>query len=170
MVPLTVETLIVVGAPGPSVLVLRPVEECISEGKFRIVPIWVGLAEAAQLNMAIRSAKTSRPATHDLLLDAITNLDARVDHVLINNVDGSVFFARLFLRQHNRIVELDARPSDAISLALRQKAPLYIDERVLNRASYPYIVKQPLDAAFAQRELSEFHSFLENVDPDDFSK
>ncbi len=169
MVPVTVETLIVTSAPGPSVMVLRPLEDSVSEGKFRIVPIWVGMAEATQLSLALEHTKMTRPMTHDLFLDAITNLDARVDHVLINNMKGAMFFSRLTLRQHDRLIELDARPSDSIALALRQEAPVYIEETVLERASYPYIVRKGLNKEFAQKELAEFHSFLENVDPDDFN-
>lgn len=104
------------------------------------------------------------PTTHDLLLDALTNLDASVDHVLIDKVKGSLFFAKLTLSQHGRLIELDARPSDALSLALREDAPLYINEDVLERASYPYIVRKPIEDESAEEELEEFRSFLEDLD------
>lgn len=77
--------------------------------------------------------------THDLFLDALTNLDARIDHVLINEVNGPTFYAKLVLRQHSRLIELDARPSDALALAIRQEAPIYMNEDVLERASFPYV-------------------------------
>ena len=169
MVPVKVNTLIVTAAPGPSILVLEPIEDCASEGKSRIVPIWVGINEATQLSVAIDNAKLTRPMTHDLFLDALTNLDACIDHVLINNSKGTMFFAKLSLRQHGRLISLDARPSDAISLALRQHAPLYIDEDVLEKASYPYIRRKEFDEEQLKEELTEFHSFLQSVDPDDFS-
>ena len=66
-------------------------------GISRIVPIMVGAAEAAQLHLAVTHTKVARPTTHDLLLDALTNLDASVDHVLIDKVKGSLFFAKLTL-------------------------------------------------------------------------
>ena len=169
MVPLTVQTLIVARAPGPSVLVLQPVEESPVPGKSRIVPIWVGVAEASQLNLAITRTKVARPTTHDLFLDALTNLDARVDHVLIDGVKGSLFFAKLTLRSRGRLIDIDARPSDAISLAIRESAPLYIDEDVLEHASYPYVVRRPFDTEFAEEELDEFRMFLQGLDPQDFS-
>ena len=153
MIPIVVQTLIVTSAPGPSAL----------------VPIWVGVAEATQLSIALEHTKMTRPMTHDLFLDAITNLDARIDHVLINDVQGAMFFSKLFLSQHGRIVELDARPSDAVSLALRQDAPLFIEESVLERASYPYIVRNKTGLPVTQQELAEFHSFISNISPDDFS-
>lgn len=169
MIPIVVETLIVTSAPGPSALVLRPLEDSVSDGKYRVVPIWVGVAEATQLSIALEHTKMSRPMTHDLFLDAITNLDARVDHVLINNVKGSMFFAKLVLSQHGRTIELDARPSDAVSLALRQDAPLFIEECVLERASFPYIVRNKFGKPVTQQELAEFHSFIANIRPEDFS-
>lgn len=154
---------------GPSILVLQPIEESPVPGISRIVPIMVGAAEAAQLHLAVTHTKVARPTTHDLLLDALTNLDASVNHVLIDKVKGSLFFAKLTLSQHGRLIELDARPSDALSLALREDAPLYINEDVLERASYPYIVRNPIEDESAELELEEFRSFLEDLDPKDFS-
>lgn len=168
MIPITVQTLIITSAPGPSALVLRPLEESVSDGKFRIVPIWVGVAEAVQLSTALEHKKMTRPMTHDLFLDAVTNLDARIDHVLINDVKGAMFFSKLALSQHGRTIELDARPSDSVSLALRQDAPLFIEESVLERASYPYIVRKKATDTLDQHELDEFHSFISSIRPDDF--
>lgn len=79
MIPIVVQTLIVTSAPGPSALVLRPLEDSVSDGKYRVVPIWVGVAEATHLSIALEHTKMTRPMTHDLFLDAITNLDARID-------------------------------------------------------------------------------------------
>ena len=163
MVPIAVQKIIIGSAPGPSILVLQPIEESPVPGISRIVPIMVGAAEAAQLHLAVTHTKVARPTTHDLLLDA------SVDHVLIDKVKGSLFFAKLTLSQHGRLIELDARPSDALSLALREDAPLYINEDVLERASYPYIVRKPIEDESAEEELEEFRSFLEDLDPKDFS-
>lgn len=168
MIPVNIQTLIVSAAPAPSIIVLRPVEEAIQEGKYRIIPIWIGVAEAAQMGVALEKARFSRPMTHDLLLDALTNLDARVDHVVINDVKGATFFARLALRQHDRLIDLDARPSDALALAVRQKAPIYVEEDVLERASFPYVLKRTGQDVDAERELSEFRRFLEELAPEDF--
>ena len=109
MIPVTVQTLIVSAAPSPSIIVLQPVEEIVQEGKSRIIPIWVGVNEATQMGIALEKARFSRPMTHDLFLDALTNLDAQIDHVVINDVQGATFFARLTLRQHDRLIDLDAR-------------------------------------------------------------
>ena len=166
MIPGRIQTLIVTAAPAPSIIVLQPVDET-QNGKSRVVPIWIGAAEAAQMGVALEKARFTRPMTHDLFLDALTNLDARVDHVVINDVKGPTFFARLALRQGGRLIELDARPSDALSLAVRQEAPIYIEDNVLERASFPYLFKKAPDE---EDELEEFRTFLEELAPEDFEE
>lgn len=171
MIPVNVQTLIVSAAPAPSIIVLQPVESAVQTGKSRIVPIWVGVNEATQMGIALERARFSRPMTHDLFLDALTNLDARVDHVVISDVKGSTFFARLALRQHDRLIDLDARPSDALALAIRQRVPVYIEETVLERASFPYVLKQsPEHDEAIKQELDEFKKFLEEIAPEDFEQ
>ncbi len=165
MIPLKVLTLIVTNPNHPAALVLQPIEETPGN-KSRVVPIWVGPAEAMQLAIAVEQVKTPRPMTHDLMLDAVTNLDARIDHAVICDVKGTTFFSKLFLRQGERLIDLDARPSDAIALAVRQDAPLYIEESALEKGSFPYIVRENATDA----ELKEFHNFIENIAPEDFEE
>lgn len=171
MVEVNVQTLVVSTAPAPCVLVLQPLLEEPTETddhvSSRILPIWVGVAEATQLGVVLEKAKFARPMTHDLMLDALTNLDATIDHVLISDVRGSMFYARLYLRQHDRLVDLDARPSDAISLALRQNAPIYVEESVLDRASYPFVYRKRADRS---TELEAFKSFVQTLEPEDFEQ
>ena len=166
MVELKVLTLIVTGFGTPSYLVLQPVEELVAEGKSRVVPICIGPHEAISLGMTLENTRFSRPMTHDLMLDAMTNLDAVVDHVLICDMKDGTYFARLYLMQHGRLIDLDARPSDAITLALRQGAKLYIDEEVLEKGSYPYLFKRPYNE---EEIVEDFKTFLEGVSPDDFA-
>ena len=165
MIEMNVLTLIITGQETPSFLVLQPVEEPVAEGKSRIVPICIGPHEAMGLGAVLEGAKFERPMTHDLMLDAFTNLDARIEHTLINGVRNGTFFARLCLTQHGRLIDLDARPSDAIALALRQNAPVYIEEAVLEQASFPYLFKRPFDE---EQIVDEFKAFLDGVTPDDF--
>ena len=141
MVPVRIKTLIVTAAPSPSIIVLQPEEEA-QHDKSRIVPIWIGSTEAAQMGVALERARFTRPMTHDLFLDALTNLDARIDHVVISDMKGPTFFAKLVVRQGPRLVSLDSRPSDALSLAVRQEAPIYMEEHVLERASFPYLFRK----------------------------
>lgn len=164
MVNMRVLTLIMTGHGSPSVVVLEPMEESTGQAS-RIVPIWIGSTEAAQLGIALEQAKLPRPLTHDLFLDALTNLDATVDHVLIDDVKKQTFYAKLVLRQGGRLIALDARPTDALALALRQHAPLHMTEEVLERGSFPYIFKTPKNE---EVELQQFHSFIDNLKPEDF--
>lgn len=166
MVELKVLTLIMTGPGSPSFLVLQPIEELASEGKSRVVPICIGPNEAIALGTVLENARFARPMTHDLMLDALTNLDARIEHVLINDMKDGTFYARLCLTQHGRLIDLDARPSDAIALALRQGSPVYIEENVLEQASFPYLFNRPYDE---EAIVDDFKSFLDGVSPDDFA-
>lgn len=166
IIPLRVLTLIFTGPVNPAILVLEPIEE-LKDGCSRVLPIWVGAAEAMQLGAAIEHAKAPRPMTHDLFLDALTNLDACVDHVLIDDAQGETYFAKLVLRQGGRLISLDARPTDALSLALREDAPFMTTEEVLAKASFPYIFNDPRDK---DAEMEEFRSFVSTLTPQDFSQ
>lgn len=167
MIPVRIQTLIVASAPAPSIIVLQPLEETDQEGSVSVVPIWVGINEATQMGIALEKARFSRPMTHDLFLDALTNLDATIDHVFIHDVSDSTFFAKLVLRQHARLIELDARPSDALALAVRQEAPIFIADEVLEKASFAYSFKKsPVD----EEEIDAFHEFIEGLAPKDFEE
>lgn len=171
MIPLTVQTLIVSNSNMPSVLVMRPDEPLNSSGNARVIPIWIGLPEATQIGIALEHLVMPRPLTHDLFMNAIASLDAFIDHVEIYDLVDTTFYAKLFLRQHERSVVLDARPSDAIALAIKQDAMVYIDEPILNRASYPYLINdkeqaQPLN----ESQIKEFHDYVETLRPDDLEE
>jgi bifunctional DNase/RNase len=166
MVPLKVLTLVFTGPVRPSVLVLEPVETEPRDGMSRIVPIWIGANEAVQLGAAIEHIKLPRPMTHDLFLDALTNLDTRVDHVLIDGAEGDTFYSKLYLRQGGRLFSLDARPTDALSLAIREDVPFMIDEDVLARKSFPYLFNSDSNREI---ELQDFHDFIQNLSPEDFN-
>ena len=165
MVPVSVQTLVVAPAPSPSILVLCPTEDYESHSNCRVVPIWIGATEAGQLGMALEGTRLARPLTHDLLIDAITNLDATIERVEITDVKGQTFYANLVLRDGERLVNLDARPSDAVALAIRQGSPLFMAEHVLEAASYPFIFQRD---ATDEKELDEFREFVQSLSPEDF--
>lgn len=165
MVSVDILTLIMSPMPGPSILVLQPSEDMGKKQNSRVVPIWVGVSEATQLGIAIEHVRFARPMTHDLFLDALTNLDTVVESVVIDDVQGPTFFAKLKLQHHGRTITLDARPSDAISLALREQAPLYMTEAVLEKASFPYLFNEGGE----EEELEEFRDFISHIAPEDFN-
>lgn len=168
MVPVSVLTLIMSPVPSPSILVLQPTADVGTNKNSRVVPIWVGVSEATMLGIALEKARFKRPMTHDLFLDALTSLDAFVDHVTIYDVQGPTFYAELALKARGKLLSLDARPSDAIALALREEAPLYMDESVLERTSFPYLFNEDTDDS--DRVMADFHDFIEQLTPDDLAE
>ena len=103
------------------------------EEKF-FLPIWVGIFEANAIALQLENVTTPRPMTHDLLRNMISELNARVIRVVINDLRDSTFFAQIRLLTGEKTLELDARPSDAIALALRVEAPIYVAQSVLDQA------------------------------------
>ena len=98
------------------------------------LPIWVGIFEANAIALQLENVSTPRPMTHDLLRNMISELDARVTRVVINDLRDSTFFAQIRVITGERTLELDARPSDAIALALRVEAPIFVAQSVLDQA------------------------------------
>ncbi|MCH4221582.1 MAG: bifunctional nuclease family protein [Eggerthellaceae bacterium] len=165
MVPVKIQTLIVAQAPHPSILVLVPSEDTPQHDDSRVVPIWMGTSEATQIGLAINQTKFKRPLTHDLMIDMISQLDASIIGVDIVRVEQQTFYAELSLHQQGRTIVVDARPSDAIGLAIREQAPIRISSDVLRQASFPYITRSKEEV---NKELSDFHSFVTTLSPDDF--
>ena len=115
--------------------------------------------------MALEHVKFARPMTHDLMLDALTNLDARVDSMVIYGSKGADVLRAPGSFPGRTTHHLDARPSDAIALALRKDAPLYIEETVLDASSFPFLFKGEKQT---EEELAAFKTFLDHISPEDF--
>ncbi len=161
-----IATVVVSNGPLPSLLILRPKNK---ERATEALPIRIGTTEAIGLAMGVDFQKSSRPMTHDLLRNTISSLGAMVKNIEITDVIGTTFFAKISLMTENgRHIGLDARPSDAISLALRAKAPLFVDERVMNIAGYPDFETAKREAQ--KENVAEFDKFVENISPSDFSE
>lgn len=165
MVPVSVYSLIITEPPAPSLLLLCPDEDTVDKAQIRVIPILIGATEAAQIGAALKGVRMERPSTHDLFMDALTNLDTLVSRVVIDKAEGKSFFSTLFLREEGREIALDARPSDSVSLALRQNAPILIDEQVIMETAHLLSVKKEREDG---SDLAEFHSFIEGISPDDF--
>lgn len=137
-------------------------------GETRFLPIWIGPAESDAILLALENIQVPRPTTHDLLKSSIESLYGKLERVAIHSVDESsgTFYAKLVLSQAGKLepIEVDARSSDSIALALRFKAPIFVSEAVL---SQPNVVK---DKEKVNRDIEEFKKFLEDVKPSDFDK
>jgi bifunctional DNase/RNase len=129
----------------------------------RQLPIWVGIFEANAIALELEKISTPRPMTHDLLKNVLEALEARVEKVVINDLRDNTFFALIHLRVRGAEVTVDSRPSDAIALALRVGAPLFVAEEVVQKAKTVDVTKESED----QERLKEW---LENLKPEDFGK
>ena len=128
LVPMSIKGLMLDPVSNSPIVVLKDDTE-----KF-FLPIWVGIFEANAIALQLENVSTPRPMTHDLLRNMISELDARVTRVVINDLRDSTFFAQIRVIIGDRTLELDARPSDAIALALRVEAPIYVAQSVLDQA------------------------------------
>src|SRR5437016_760772 len=128
LVPMSIKGLMLDPVSNSPIVVLKDEEE-----KF-FLPIWVGIFEANAIALQLENVTTPRPMTHDLLRNMISELDARVTRVVINDLRDSTFFAQIRLITGDKTLELDARPSDAIALALRTEAPIFVAQTVLDQA------------------------------------
>lgn len=100
-----------------------------------VLPIWIGRPEAGAIAMQLAGQTFERPLTHDLLRIAIEGLEARVSKIVITDLRGTTFFAKIFLARGDEIVAIDARPSDSIALALRAQAPIFVEQALFEANS-----------------------------------
>jgi len=129
----------------------------------RFLPIWIGQFEATSILMELQGVKPTRPLTHDLLRTLCETLSMKVEKIVINDIQDGTFFARIFLKNKTKQFDLDARPSDAIALAVRVKAPIFAVDSVVDKAS---IISEEGE----EEEVERFKEFIESVNPEDFKE
>ena len=153
----------------------------------RYLPIWIGASEADAIAVKLQGTLVQRPLTHDLMQSVIDALGGKVNSIIISNLQGEVFFAKIILNRDGEQVEIDSRPSDAIALAVRVQAPIYAEEDVLNRGGVwldketgkPVAEetepqanpegKQVIDEEM-RKKASAFYDYINKIDLDDFGK
>lgn len=101
----------------------------------RVLPIVIGSREADAIDQRVKGVTAVRPMTHDLLANVIESLSGEIEKIVINDLKEHTFFAKLIIRQHDELVEVDSRPSDAIALGVATEVPIYVEEHVLREAS-----------------------------------
>ena len=126
----------------------------------RTLPIWVGMFEANAIALQIENISTPRPMTHDLLRNVIHDLKAAVEKIVVCDLQDGTFYALIYLRVHGEILAIDSRPSDAIALALRTRAPIFVEETVIDSA-------KTVDVATVKSDAERLQKYLESLDPDD---
>jgi len=153
-----------VDIPGNApVLVLREVA-----GAGRLVPIFIGQAEAGAIGFALDGVVTPRPMTHDLFCETIEHLGASLTAVEITRVEQSTFYAELILKVGDAESRLSARPSDAVALALRFHCPVWASDSVLEEAGL-LPDDDTDDSGDGGDVVEEFRAFIDNVNPEDFA-
>ncbi len=128
-----------------------------------LLPIWIGIFEANAIALRLEGVETPRPMTHDLLQQALVRLGAGVERVVISDLREGTFFALIYLQTPQGALRLDARPSDAIALAVRVQAPIFVLRAVLEQAKAEELAAEPSD----EEKLKQW---LENISPEDLGK
>ncbi|TET81789.1 bifunctional nuclease family protein [candidate division TA06 bacterium] len=129
----------------------------------RVLPIWIGHAEASAIAIALEGIKVERPLTHDLIRAVIEGLKAKVSRILINELKDNTFYAKIYLERGKSIINVDARPSDSIALALRVQVPIFVSQNVLSSSG----TSMEIDDETRAKTLKKF---LANLNPEDFGK
>ncbi|MHB1022953.1 MAG: bifunctional nuclease family protein [Acidobacteriaceae bacterium] len=128
-----------------------------------VLPIWVGIYEANAIALEIEKATPPRPMTHDLLKNMIRGLNAQVNKVVVSELRDDTFYAVIWMEQEGELISIDARPSDALALALRSDCPIYVNRSVLENSRL---------AATGAQNLStdELRRWLENLNDEDMGR
>ena len=127
----------------------------------RVLPIWIGIFEANAIALELRKINTARPMTHDLILNIIKGLAAKVVKIVVTELKDNTFYAAIHMNTKDGEVVIDSRPSDAIAVALRVGTAIYVAEEVINQAGR-------YEEAKADDKSGDFMEWLEKLDPDDF--
>ena len=191
MIRVDIESIMMANGPMPSLVVLREREGAAhAESPLRALSIQTGAFEAAAIGKGIDGDTPARPIAHDLLLNTVQSLGARVERVEISRMDAPVFYATVVLeggtagtacdgkdaepgdhgayraaRETGGEIKIDARPSDALALAVRSNAPIYVEDDVMNRAGSAGPIAAPQDS---EQDLDSLDDMIKNLTPDDF--
>ena len=157
MIEMTIKGLTVDPITNMPIVILKD-----KDGK-RALPIWVGVFEANAIALQIENVETPRPMTHDLLRNIITDLDGSVDRIVVNDLRDNTFYAVIHLTVRGERVSIDSRPSDAIALALRTRAPILVEESVIDNA-------KTADFGGGHEDNDRLQKWLESLDPEELGK
>ena len=146
-IEMTIKGLMIDPITNMPIIILR------DENGQRVLPIWVGVFEANAIALQIENVQTPRPMTHDLLKNVIDDLRGHVDRIVVCELKENTFYARIHMTAQGRAFEVDARPSDAIALALRTRSPIFVEEEVITNARSVESSKENMDLGRLQKWL-----------------
>ncbi len=133
------------------------------------LPIWIGLLEATAIASEMEDVKFSRPMTHDLLKSIMDKTDIKIDKIEICDLRDNTYYALIHLMNRGKALTIDSRPSDAIALALRSKAPIFVSDEVLNKSKQIEATKESVPADKSEQG-KRWQDILEKLNPEDFGK
>lgn len=141
-----------------------------TDGEGRLLPIFIGGAEAQAIALAMEEVETPRPMTHDLFKDVLDHLGVRLERIVVTELRDRTFFAELELAGGNGARRISSRPSDAVALAVRTGAPIFVADSVLDAAGHTVEPEDSEgDETPAEEVLDQFREFLDQVTPEDFN-
>jgi len=145
-------------------------QETIDDG--RMLPIFIGQAEATAIALALEEVETPRPMTHDLLRDVLMVMGAELTKVVVTDLREKTFFAELHLQVNNKTEVVSCRPSDALALAARTGSPIFAETHVVDTAGFvPEPDEDDADGEeHVEEVLDEFREFIDNINPEDFGE
>lgn len=132
----------------------------------KALPIWIGVFEANAIALEMEKVSTPRPMTHDLIRNILEGMKAKVNRIVINDLKDNTFYATIYIAQNNSEVVIDSRPSDAIALALRVEAPIFVAKKVLDEAKSIDLTEDKIK----DQETEKWKEWLEQIKPEDFGK
>ena len=156
-IEMTIKGLMVDPITNMPIIILR------DEDGQRVLPIWVGIFEANAIALQIENIATPRPMTHDLLRNVIQDLNASVQKIVVSDLKENTFYALIYVDAGGETVAIDSRPSDAIALALRTRAPIFVEESVIDNA-------KTIDFGTERGDSERLQKWLESLDPEELGK
>ena len=130
----------------------------------RFLPIWIGHPEAAAILMKLQGADTPRPMTHDLIVDMLDQADTTCERISITELRDNTFYASITLSVSGSEIEIDSRPSDALALAVRMAAPIFVADEVIDESSIEFEQGEEDN----DEVVEKFKDFLDDISPEDF--
>jgi uncharacterized protein len=156
-IEMTIKGLMIDPITNMPIIILR------DEAGGRVLPIWVGIFEANAIALQIENITTPRPMTHDLLRNVIRDLNGTVQKIVVCDLKDNTFYALIYVAIGEDVTAIDARPSDAIALALRASAPIFVEESVIDNA-------KTVDVGTERADAERLQKWLEGLDPDELGK
>lgn len=168
MIPMKVTGLTIDPFTNMPIIILKDMEEKSA------LPIWIGLIEASAIATELEKIQLTRPMTHDLMKNILQALGVRVERVEVNDLCDNTFYAKIFLKSNNAKIGksgefvVDSRPSDAIAMALRTSAPIFVDKKVIEKSRQVDMTQPPKDGEKGDQQ--KWAEFLEGLNSEDFGK